>query len=79
MQGGGGAYEVGFEPIDAGPLSMSRHLEPLPMTWIKLAYARGMGREFGFETVRGHSEACPPLAPTINGAEHHATVRAAAR
>jgi hypothetical protein len=31
---------------------MSRHLERLAMLWIKLAYAQGMGREFGFGVLR---------------------------
>jgi len=46
------AADLGFEPVDAGPLAMSRHLEPLAMLWIKLAYAQGMGREFGFAVLR---------------------------
>ena len=46
------ASDLGFEPVDAGPLAMSRHLEPLAMTWIKLAYAQGMGREFGFAILK---------------------------
>jgi len=46
------AADIGFEPVDTGPLSMSRQLEPLAMLWIKLAYAQKMGREFGFAILR---------------------------
>jgi predicted dinucleotide-binding enzyme len=47
------AEELGFEGVDAGPLSMSRQLEPLALLWIKLAYAQGFGRNFAFALTRG--------------------------
>lgn len=40
--------ELGFETLDAGPLSMARALEAHALLWIKLAYAQGHGREFAF-------------------------------
>jgi len=46
------AADLGFEPVDAGPLSISRYLEPAAMLWSKLAYAQGVGREFGFGLLR---------------------------
>lgn len=42
------ASDLGFDPIDAGPLSQARLLEPLAMLWISLAIKGGMGREFAF-------------------------------
>ena len=46
------AADLGFDAIDAGPLTMSRYLEPMAMVWIKLAIAQKMGREFGFAILR---------------------------
>ncbi len=46
------ADELGFDAVDAGPLSMARHLESLAMLWIKLAYEEGHGREFAFALLR---------------------------
>ena len=46
------ASDIGFEAIDAGGLAISRLLEPVAMLWIHLAYAQGMGREFGFGVLR---------------------------
>ncbi|MBI3681574.1 MAG: NADPH-dependent F420 reductase [Acidobacteria bacterium] len=39
------AADLGFDPVDAGPLRNARLLEPLACLWIELAYARGLGRE----------------------------------
>jgi 8-hydroxy-5-deazaflavin:NADPH oxidoreductase len=44
--------ELGFDPVDAGPLSQSRYLEPLAMLWISMAYRYGHGPNFGFRVVR---------------------------
>jgi predicted dinucleotide-binding enzyme len=46
------ASDLGFEPVDTGPLTMCRYLEPLALVWINLAYAQGMGREFGFAVLK---------------------------
>jgi predicted dinucleotide-binding enzyme len=42
------ARELGFDAVDAGPLSHARYLEPLAMLWIQLAYPLGHGNEFAF-------------------------------
>jgi hypothetical protein len=44
--------EIGFETIDAGPLSVARLLEPLAMLWIHLAFAQGLGTDFVLRVVK---------------------------
>jgi 8-hydroxy-5-deazaflavin:NADPH oxidoreductase len=46
------AADLGFEPVDVGPLVMSRYLEPVAMVWIKLALVQKLGRNFGFALLR---------------------------
>jgi predicted dinucleotide-binding enzyme len=46
------AEEVGFEPVDAGPLSAARHLENLALLWIHLAQVNGLGRGIAFRLER---------------------------
>lgn len=46
------AADLGFDPVDTGPLSMSRYLEPMAMVWIKCAAVQKMGRDFGFALLR---------------------------
>lgn len=46
------AEDLGFEPVDAGPLKAARLLEPLALFWIKQAYAQGFGRAFAFSLTR---------------------------
>ena len=44
--------DLGFEPIDAGPLRNARLLEPYAMLWIDLALNRGVGRDIAFALMR---------------------------
>jgi len=46
------AAELGFDPLDAGPLIRARLLEPLCLLWISLAYGQGYGRDFVFQLLR---------------------------
>jgi predicted dinucleotide-binding enzyme len=47
--------ELGFEPIDAGPLKQARLLEPFGMLWIELALKLGQTRDFAFAMIRKSS------------------------
>ncbi|HYZ85434.1 MAG TPA: NAD(P)-binding domain-containing protein [Bryobacteraceae bacterium] len=42
------AEDLGFEPLDAGPLRQARLLESFAALWISLAFGAGLGREFAF-------------------------------
>jgi predicted dinucleotide-binding enzyme len=44
--------DVGFEPVDAGPLSVSRYLEPLAMLYIHLAIRQGWGSNCAFKIMK---------------------------
>lgn len=46
------ATEIGFEAIDAGPLTNARLLEPLALLWIWLANMGGLGMNIAFQLVR---------------------------
>jgi 8-hydroxy-5-deazaflavin:NADPH oxidoreductase len=46
------ADELGFEGVDAGPLTQARLLEPFALLWISLAYKVGLGREIAFKLLR---------------------------
>ena len=47
--------ELGFEPVDAGPLKQARLLEPFGMLWIELALKLGQTRDFAFSMIRKSS------------------------
>lgn len=46
------AADLGFEVIDAGPLSSGRLLEPLALLWVRLAYVDGLGPNIAFKLLR---------------------------
>jgi len=43
--------ELGFDPIDAGPLASARLLEPVALLNIKLGFVQGYGPNSGFRLV----------------------------
>jgi hypothetical protein len=45
------AAQIGFDPVDAGPLRQARVLEPLALLWVSLAFG-GMGREIVLGLIR---------------------------
>jgi predicted dinucleotide-binding enzyme len=45
------AGQLGFVPVDAGPLRQARLLEPFALLWISLAFG-GHGREIAFDFMR---------------------------
>ena len=46
------AKQLGFDPIDAGPLSMAKYLEAFAWVWIALATKQGHGRDIVFQLLR---------------------------
>lgn len=48
------ATDLGFDPIDAGPLTQAHLLEAFATLWISLAFRKelGLGFEFAFQLVR---------------------------
>jgi 8-hydroxy-5-deazaflavin:NADPH oxidoreductase len=45
-------YEIGAEPVNAGPLTLARYTEPACMFLVQLAYAQGLGARIGFSLIR---------------------------
>ena len=45
--------DIGFDPVDAGPLKAARYLEPMAMLLINLGYGLGMGTGIGYKLVKG--------------------------
>ncbi len=46
------ATELGFDAMDAGPLTMARTLEPVCLLWVSLALRQGFGFHWGFKVLK---------------------------
>jgi predicted dinucleotide-binding enzyme len=46
------ASDIGFNPIDAGPLSQAHWLESFAWLWISMAVKYGQGRDFAFAFLK---------------------------
>jgi predicted dinucleotide-binding enzyme len=46
------ARELGFDPVDFGPLAGARLLEPYALVWITLAVKQKLGRDFALNIIR---------------------------
>jgi hypothetical protein len=45
--------DIGFEPVDCGPLKAARYLEAMGIMIINLAYNYGMGPKIGYKLIKG--------------------------
>ena len=46
------AKDIGFEPVDTGPLNSARYLEPMAVLLIGLGYGQKMGSYIGFKLLK---------------------------
>ena len=44
--------DIGFDPVDCGPLKAARNLEAMAILIINLAYTYGMGNKIGYKLVK---------------------------
>lgn len=49
------ASDIGFAPVDAGPLKNARLLEPLAVLWLQLAFNMHLGTDMGFHLLQAAS------------------------
>jgi predicted dinucleotide-binding enzyme len=45
--------DLDLDPVDAGPLTSARYIEPAGMLAVQLAYGMGMGPNLGMKLLRG--------------------------
>ena len=44
--------DIGFDPVDCGPLKVARYLEAMGILIINLAYGYGMGNKMGYKLIK---------------------------
>jgi predicted dinucleotide-binding enzyme len=44
--------DIGFEPVDSGPLKNARYIEPMVYLWIQLAFRYGYGADMAFKVLK---------------------------
>ncbi|MGD0450961.1 MAG: hypothetical protein ABSA79_07925 [Candidatus Bathyarchaeia archaeon] len=44
--------DIGFDPVDCGPLKAARYLEAMGMLIINLAFEYGLGPKIGYKLVK---------------------------
>ena len=45
--------DIGFDPVDCGPIKAARYLDAMGVMIIQLAYSYGMGPKMGYRLVKG--------------------------
>lgn len=45
--------DIGFDPVDVGPLKAARYLDAMGIMIINMAYTYGMGPKIGYKLVKG--------------------------
>jgi predicted dinucleotide-binding enzyme len=45
--------DLGFDPLDCGPLRAARYLEPMAILIINLAFKQNMGVDIGYSLIKG--------------------------
>ena len=45
--------QLGFEPVDVGPLRHARYLEPMAVLLIRMGHRMNLGTDMGFRLIRG--------------------------
>jgi len=44
--------DIGFDPVDCGPLKSARYLDAMAMMLIQMAFQHGMGTKIGFKLIK---------------------------